>query len=216
MKKTFTMKAAISLVLILCVIFCGMPVYAQTTEGESVSATDSAPASEPTVTTPSDTAGAPSSEPTVETVSDVEAIDLAIPVFGANPDFDVTVPANGKFAVSSVKWEKLESTTTEFITTVLSANDKFEEGEYQVTITFRATGGAKFKVNANGVITGRINGDVAMPASSVTNDGLYDTYAICTVFSVEASSQPAVETVSDVEANDLTVPAYGANPDFDL
>ena len=125
------------------------------------------------------------------TISDVEATDLDMPVFGAKPDFDATVPANANYTVDSIKWTKDVSTESEYLTKELTANDTFDAGDYAVTVTFRAKDGYKFRANADGVITGRLNGDVAMPMSSITNDGEYDTYSICLMPSVE---EPEEET----------------------
>ncbi len=149
------------------------------------------------------------------TISAVEAIDLDMPVFGAKPDFDITIPANANFTVDSIKWTKDVSTESEYLTKELTENDTFDAGDYAVTVTFRAKDGYKFRANADGVITGRLNGDVAMPACSITDDGEYDTYSICLYPSVE---EPASQytAISAVEASDLTLPVFGEKPDFDL
>jgi len=148
------------------------------------------------------------------TISAVEASDITMPVFGEKPDFDATVPANANYTIDSIKWTKDVSTESEYLTKELTENDTFDAGDYAVTVTFRAKDGYKFKANADGVITGRLNGDVAMPMSSITNDGEYDTYSICLMPSVEEPASQNI-AISAVEASDITMPVFGEKPDFD-
>ncbi|MBQ1282021.1 MAG: hypothetical protein IIY16_07240 [Oscillospiraceae bacterium] len=161
--------------------------------------------------------------PSVTVITEAAANDLTLPVENAAPDFAVTVPEGAAYTVKSVEWFKIAATSDSFELIPLGASDAYEADEdYRVIITFTANDGYAFGPNADGVLMHYIDGGMAWPATSITNDARLSEYAITNDYTAEAAAPPVnppsnpENEISVMEANDLTLPEAGASPDFDL
>ena len=150
----------------------------------------------------------------------VDITDLTIPVLNATPDFDVTIPAGAHYHLARPQ-ELVDYGYGDYVDTNHNGvwwSKQNAESDMETTGTFNdVTESYKFELllipNSGYSFTSDtsiiVNGEPALVSEkNINNQGALR------IVSIDFSVDPA--KIGFVSINDLTIPAYGATPDFDV
>ena len=137
-------------------------------------------------------------------ISEIHIDGFTAPVYGAHPDFDLTVPSDANYTIAGAGWTDEDQD--------LSPEDVFEEGSYYMWVELAPKPGYSFDENA----TVYFNGDASLCDdfyNTIMNNGNFSTWTID--FEV-TNGGGGTNVISEIHIDGFTAPVYGAHPDFDV
>ena len=136
-------------------------------------------------------------------ITEVYADNITVPADGDTPDFnDPTVPAGAHYSADIFEWDEGDVWNS---ASPMNENDVFEAGKtYWVWVEFWPDDGYTFGDNT----AAYINGSQADPNSYYGGEGENGCYDAVFKFTI-----PKIE-ITEVYADNITVPAAGAHPDL--
>ena len=139
-----------------------------------------------------------------EMIPAIEVFDLDIPEWGANPDFELSIPEDAHYYISELTWRSWENN----VGTLLDESSVFESETltYKLYLVLLPEEGYKFTPNTFGTL----NGGTELISAQAYDDETDDYCIVSINFTVEREAIPAIEVF------DLEIPEWGANPDFEL
>ena len=143
-----------------------------------------------------------------ETILSMSAT-VTLPNAGAHP-VETGTPGDSSYKIMKVRFSEKDPETGVY--TSLESTDTFEAGKtYMVNVLFRANSG--YKIDRN-TVSASINGQNAAWWSTIS-DG-WDSQYYYIEYTVP-EDVPATKTpITSVKVSDITEPAIGATPDFDI
>ena len=142
-------------------------------------------------------------------ITEVAVTDLTVPVKGASPDMSVTIASSAPYLVDSVSWKKWKTGSDSATAVSLSTQEKFLSGyNYRVQIVLRAKTDYSFATNgtAEPVVTGTVNGQPALPVTSVAGKNAAQYVCVGFDYSLE------VKKIQSVSVADVIEPFVGESP----
>ena len=114
-----------------------------------------------------------------EAIAEVEVFDLDVPEWGANPDFELSVPDGAHYTIEDVTWRSFEGN----VGAVLDAASVFDSEEltYWLYLTIAPEDGYKFTENTTGTLNGGV--ELISVQGADDEDGVY--YIVSISFTVE-------------------------------
>ena len=122
-------------------------------------------------------------------ITHAEITGLTVPVKGGRPDYTVSVLSTAHYSVNEVNWKRWKTSETEEDSVAIGTRETFQSGYcYQVSITLKAKTGHAFAVDGQGkpMVTGTINGQEALPGTSIAGKSPSQYVNIRLTYSLEA------------------------------
>ena len=153
-------------------------------------------------------------EEPVDLIDTIEINDFVVPAWGEAPFYEVTVPEGAGYEITYTDWNWFD---LNFDDGVMADGDLFDNDEVFYWQYFEVTplDGYAFAE----AVTVLINGDEDLvDFAFLCDDG---TYAVASIdFTVEEPvippTEPPAVLIDAVDVSELEIPAWGANPDFDV
>ena len=147
-------------------------------------------------------------EPPVEPslIYAVDISELDIPVWGANPDYDVVLPDDAHYFLTDFIWDYYNGTEDVF----MDPADVFDDadGEYYTIFVVDPEEGWEFAPDDEMTVT--INGTESLVDFFFVWDG-----ELC-IASVDFTVEAPPALIYNVDVSELEIPEWGANPDYDV
>ena len=114
-----------------------------------------------------------------EAIAEVEVFDLDVPEWGANPDFELSIPDGAHYTIEDVTWRSFEGN----VGAVLDAASVFDSEEltYWLYLTIAPEDGYKFTENTTGTLNGGV--ELISVQGADDEDGVY--FIVSISFTVE-------------------------------
>ena len=146
----------------------------------------------------------PVTEPPVELITEVDVIEVDIPEYGANPDFEVTVPEDAHYTVDEIVWVRYDDEGD----TDMTETDVFDnpDASYYAIITVLPEEGWDFAEDCIGLI----NGDSALVDFSFPYEGAFFIASID--FTVEEPVEYTLDEALNVEGGEIHFESEGDYP----
>ncbi len=122
-------------------------------------------------------------------ITHAEITGLTVPVKGNRPDYTVSVLSTAPYTVSEVSWKRWKTTESEEDSVAIGTRETFQNGYcYQVSVTLKAKYGSSFATDGQGkpLVTGTINGEPALPGTSVAGKSATQYVNIRFTYTLEA------------------------------
>ena len=146
-------------------------------------------------------------EPDPIVIDTIEIEGFVEPVWGANPFYGVTVPADAPYTLDYTDW----NWNTGDVTYGMSPSDVFDDEEYTYYQYFEIVPAEGYVFADEVTVT--INGDAAFVDFSGWDEAFGYFYVFTIDFSVE---EPEPILIDTVEVIGFDLPVFGGNPDFDV